>query len=410
MRSDVDADNRITARPGLIVFSSLFPSSVRPGAGLFIRERMFRVGKQLPIIVVSPVPWFPLQNLIRYWRPNFRPQPALFEEQQGIKVYYPRFFSFPGWFKQWDGFFMAIGSWALLRKIRADFDFNLIDAHFAYPDGYAATLLGKWFRVPVTITLRGTEVPHANDQGKRKRMLAALGSAAKVFAVADSLKKHVVQLGADGNKIEVIGNGIDTDKFYPIDKLMARDRLKIPETVKVIVSVGALVDRKGFHRVLEIMPGLLEEFPGLVFLIVGGDSPEGGIRQRLEAQVTASNLQEHVRFLGALPAEELKTPLSAADVFVLATANEGWANVFLEAMACGLPVVTTDVGGNREVVNSSELGSIVPFGDPSALLEALREALRHPWNKDGIVAYANANQWDKRVYALVHHFRQIIKH
>ncbi|TXK93349.1 hypothetical protein BMR07_16585 [Methylococcaceae bacterium CS1] len=78
--------------PKLLVYSSLFPSKERPNAGVFIRERMFRVGEKIPIIVVvSPVPWFPLQGFIRYWRPHFRPQPDKYECQQGVDVYFPRF-------------------------------------------------------------------------------------------------------------------------------------------------------------------------------------------------------------------------------------------------------------------------------------------------------------------------------
>ena len=145
--------------PRLVVFCSLFPSSIQPNAGVFIRERMFRVANHCPIVVVSPVPWFPFQSLLRWVKPAFRPQPKRFEEQQGIKVYYPRFFSIPGILKNLDGLFMALGSLYTLYRIKRDHPFNIIDAHFAYPDGYAATLLGKWFKVPVTITLRGTEVP-----------------------------------------------------------------------------------------------------------------------------------------------------------------------------------------------------------------------------------------------------------
>ena len=395
-------------QPKLIVFSSLFPSDKRPGAGLFIRERMFRVGKQLPITVISPVPWFPLQSVIRYWKPYFRPQPERYEEQAGVKVYYPRFLSIPGLLKNWDGFFMALGSLALLRKLKKQQGFNLIDANFAYPDGYAATLLGKWFKVPVTITLRGTEVPLSEFPSRKYRMMKALENATKVFSVSNSLKDHMVALGAKKDKIEVVGNGVDISTFYPIDKTIARNKLDIPQSVKVMVSVGALVDRKGFYRVIEVMPALVDKFPNLILLIIGGDSPEGGIREKLEYQVQCLNMQKHVRFLGALAAEELKTPLSAADVFVLATANEGWANVFLEAMACGLPVITTDVGGNQEVVKNDELGEIVPFGKPQALELALINALKRKWDNEVIVNYAKENTWDKRVSVLVKNFKQLV--
>ena len=395
-------------QPKLLVFSSLFPSKKRPNAGLFIRERMFRVGKQLPVIVVSPVPWFPFQWIIRYWKPYFRLQPEKYEEQSGVKVYYPRFVSVPGILKNYDGFFMALGSWFLLRKLKKQQAFNLIDAHFAYPDGYAATLLGKWFEVPVTITLRGTEVPLSKLPTRRNCMMNALKNATKVFSVSNSLKDLVIGLGANKEKIEVVGNGIDIEKFYPMDKVFVRKSLDIPESAQVMISVGGLVDRKGFHRVIEVMPRLVTTFPELIFLIVGGDSPEGGIRDKLEEQVQHLNLQNHVRFLGALVSEELKTPLSAADVFVLATENEGWANVFLEAMACGLPVITTDVGGNQEVVNSNDLGVIVPFGDSEALEKGLLKAFETDWDNETILNYAKDNTWDKRVRVLVKNFKQLV--
>ena len=391
--------------PKLLVFSSLFPSTKRPNAGVFIRERMFRVAQQLPVIVVSPVPWFPLQSIIRYWYPHFRPQPNRYEEQQGIQVYFPRFLSVPGLLKSYDGFFMALGSLPTLIKLRKQV--NIIDAHFAYPDGYAATLLGKWLKIPVTITLRGTEVPLSKMPGRKSRLLTALKNATRVFAVSDSLKQLVVSLGAESDKIRVIGNGIDLAKFYPLTKSVAREELNLPEDARVLISVGALVDRKGFHRVIEVLPALVAKYPGLIYLIVGGDSPEGNIREQLEHQVKLLKLEEKVRFLGAYPSEQLKVPLSAADLFVLATANEGWANVFLEAMACGLPVITTQVGGNQEVINDSSLGVVVPFGDSEALLTACLQGLETAWNRPLIIQYARENTWDTRVKILVDEFQRI---
>lgn len=391
--------------PKLLVFSSLFPSQKRPNAGVFIRERMFRVAQHMPVIVVSPVPWFPFQGIVRYWRPHFRPQPDSYEEQQGISVYFPRFLSVPGLFKSCDGFFMALGCLFTLIKLRKKF--TIIDAHFAYPDGYAATLLGKWLKIPVTITLRGTEVPLSKMPGRKTRLLMALKNATRIFSVSDSLKQHVVSLGAKADKIRVIGNGIDTTTFYPLAKSAARAELKLPENAKVLISVGALVDRKGFHRVLEILPALVVKIPELVYLIVGGDSPEGNITERLEYQVKMLKLEDNVRFLGAYPSKQLKVPLSSADLFVLATANEGWANVFLEAMACGLPVITTAVGGNKEVVSKPSLGTVVPYGDSEALLAALLQGFETVWDRPLIIRYAQENSWECRVKILVEEFQRI---
>ena len=395
--------------PRLMVYSSLFPSEVQPGAGLFIRERLFRVGRKLPIVVVSPRPWFPGQGLIRRWRPGYRPMPARQEIQDGVEVHYPRFFALPGVLRQWDGFFMALGSWRTVRRLKRRLGVNLIDAHFAYPDGYAAGLLGRWLGLPMTLTLRGTELPHSRNLRLRSRLVKALRAARRVFTVSESLRQLALRLGAVPGDTRVVGNGVDSEKFQPRARSEARHRLGLPEGAQVLISVGALVERKGFHRVLEILPQLVQQHPQLHYLIVGGASPEGNREAELRSQVAALGLEERVHFLGALAPAELAWPLSAADVFVLATRNEGWANVFLEAMACGLPVVTTDVGGNAEVVCRGELGMVVPFGDAAALERALERALATTWDRAAIRGYAEANTWERRVDTLVAEFQAVCR-
>lgn len=397
-----------TDRIDLVVFSALFPSAARPGAGLFIRERMFRVAQHRPLAVVSPQPWFPGQSLIRLLRPGYRPQAPALEIQQGIRVYHPRYLSVPGLLRRFDGWSMALASVGLMRKLKRQ-GAQLIDAHFTYPDGEAATRLGRWLGLPATITLRGTEVPHSRNAALRPRLSRTLKSAARVFSVSDSLRRLAIELGAAVDKTEVVGNGIDTERFQPVARAAARARFGLPDNAKVLISVGGLVERKGMHRVIDVLPALLKHYPDLHYLIVGGASPEGDNRTELTAQVARLGLADRVHFLGALPPDELKWPLSASNVFVLATRNEGWANVFLEAMACGLPVISTDVGGNAEVVCRDELGSIVPFGDSVALQQALDAALNKEWDRCAILDYARANQWDKRVTQLLRAFDSIIE-
>ena len=391
-------------QPGLLVFSTLFPSTATPNAGLFIRERMFRVAKQLPVTVVSPRPWFPGQELIRHFRPYIRQRTLKQELQDGVTVYYPRFFSVPLILKQLDGVFMAVSSYLLLRRLRKKKMYTILDAHFAYPDGYAATLLGKWLKQPVTITLRGTELPHSKNRWLRPYLVRALHRASRIFTVSESLRQHAIALGVDPDKIRVMANGVDIDKFYPMDRLEARRRLGIAADARVLISVGALVERKGFHRVIDVLPELIETNPNLHYLIIGGASAEGDMRAELEQQVKRLKLASRVHFLGTISPAELKWPLSTADLFVLATSNEGWANVFLEAMACGLPVIATDVGGNAEVVCRTELGTIVPYNDQPALRAALQVALSQSWDRGRIRAYAEENAWDARIADLTREF------
>lgn len=395
--------------PRVLVLSSLFPSAALPQAGLFVRERMFRVAQRLPVVVLAPQPWFPFQGLVRMLRAGYRPPKAAAEVQDGVRVLRPRFLAVPAVLRRWDGWFMALACLRPARRIARESGIDVIDAHFGYPDGYAATLLGRWLGVPVTVTLRGTEPAHARQPALRRRLVRMLRDAARVFAVADSLRRLALELGAAPDKVRVVGNGVDLDKFYPMPRAEARRSLDLPADSPVLIGVGGLVERKGFHRVLDCLPSLARRFPAIRYVIVGGGSPEGDETAALRAQAQRLGVADRVLFTGPLPPDRLRQPLSACDVFVLATRNEGWANVFLEAMACGLPVVTTDVGGNREVVCRDELGTVVPFGDAHALEDAIARALEAPWQRDAIIAYARENTWDRRIDILVDEFRGLMR-
>ena len=272
-------------RPALLVYSSLFPSPVQPNAGVFVRERMFRVGAHLPIVVVAPTPWFPFQSVLRMFRPHFRPMPPAHQQQDGVDVLYPRYFSIPGVFKQWDGLFMALSTYAMVKRLHQAGRVDIIDAHFAYPDGYAATLLGRWLKVPVAITLRGTEARHARTPALVGPLKKALQGATRLIAVSSELLRVAVQLGADPARALVVGNGVDISKFQPHSKDQARAKLGIAPHARVLISVGGLVERKGFHRVIPLLPELLKTYPDLVYLIVGGASAEGDNRAELEKMV-----------------------------------------------------------------------------------------------------------------------------
>ena len=393
--------------PRLLVFSSLFPSATQPNAGLFIRERMFRVGKHLPIVVVAPQPWFPGQGLIRRFRPHFRPMALTREVMDGIVVHRPRFFCIPGILKWTDGLFMALSSFFAVRRIAREHRANVIDAHFGYPDGYAAVLLGRWLQLPVMLTLRGKEARQARSS-VAAALKRAITGADQLITVSAALQALAVEQGANPARVQVIGNGIDLTRFVPVPRLDARRQLGLPADAEVLVSVGTLVERKGFHRVIECLPRLLAAHTTLNLVVVGGAGPEGDMGAELKSMVRTLGLDDLVHFLGPLPNDRLKVALSAADVFVLATSYEGWANVFLEAMACGLPVVTTDVGGNAQVVNNRSLGRLVPFGDTRRLQEAIDEALRTPWDRQSIRAYAESNSWDRRIQPLVDAYHELL--
>jgi len=388
----------------ILVLTSVFPNCEQPTLGVFVRERMFRVARQCELKVVAPVPWFPF---IGFLKPGYRPLVPFREVQDGIEVLHPRFFNVPGFCKCLDGFFFFLSSLATVARVRREFRFDVIDAHFAYPDGLGAVLLGKVFGVPVTITLRGTIRKLSRYLLRRVQIRYALASAARVFTVCDDLKRAATDLGISPDHVEVVPNGVDLAKFRRVDQGAARSGLGLPAGCPIIISVGGLVERKGFHRVIEVLPALRRQFPGLIYVVVGGPSVEGNYEPELRRLVGELELRDAVVFAGPQPHDRLHLWLSASDVFCLATSNEGWANVFLEAMACGLPVVTTRVGGNAEVVPSEEYGFLVEYGSRDDLERALGHALERQWDREGICAYAAENTWESRIVQLMGAFGKV---
>ncbi len=389
----------------VLVLSSVFPNPKQPTFGVFIRERVRRVARHCELVVVAPVPWFPVNRLIRGSLWSGIP---VFEQQEGLPVYHPRFFCVPRYFKWLDGLFYACSLFPFLARLRRTFPFDVIDAHFAYPDGVAAALLGKVLRRPVVITLRGSIARLATYPLHRPQLKCALSSAARVFAVSGSLKRIAVGLGIPAQSIRVIPNGVDISRFFPRDRNEARRTLGLPLDRTILASVGGINEGKGHHRIVGLLPGLLRHYPDLLYVIVGGERPGDSSRGLIERVIRCHGLDERVRIIGERPHEEIPLWIAAADLFCLATRSEGWANVLLEALACGRPVVTTRVGGNPEVITSQAFGILVPPNDDQALEQAILKALERTWDVEGMVAYARAHSWDTVARHVLEDFGRLV--
>ncbi|HEX3126063.1 MAG TPA: glycosyltransferase [Thermoanaerobaculia bacterium] len=371
----------------LLVFSTVFPNAAQPHHGVFVRERMRGLPRCVPndveVRVVAPAPWFPFVSGLR---PGFRPVVPKEEIQDGVRVLHPKFLSIPGLAKSLDGIFLFLGSLPTLIRLRREFRFDAIDAHFVYPEGLAAMLLGKVFRVPVLITLRGMLPLLMPYRLRRPQLRYALRKAARIIAVSSSLKEDAVRLGIDPGRVRVIENGIDPELFRPLDRNEARRSLGVEGPL--LVSVGTLSPRKGFHLVMEAMTKLR---PDLRFAIVGGDGAEGAMEAELRSLAARLGLEDRVIFAGPRSRAELASWYSAADLFVLASGHEGCPNVVLEALACGTPVVATPVGNVAELV-TPDVG-IVAERKVSELAEAIGQALSRDWDRQAIRARIEPRTW-----------------
>ena len=388
----------------ILTLSTCFPNERQPALGVFIRERMRHVAHHCDVTIAAPVPWFPLNRLLRRGRWTGIPRR---EAQDGLTVHHPRFFSVPGAFKSLDGVLYAMSLVPFVARLRRRFDFDLIDAHFAYPDGLAGVLLGQWFRRPTMITLRGSIVRLSRSPLHRPQIRRALEQASGIVAVSQSLKRVAVGLGLSPDRIRVIPNGVDVARFRPGERQQARHALGLPPNAKIILTVAGIYEEKGQHLVLETLPSLARRHPELLYVMVGTPRSPGHQR-RLEARARRLGVLPMIRFAGTVPHEALPRWFHAADVFCLATATEGWANVLLESLGCGIPVVTTDVGGNREIIREDALGRLLPWNDVVALREGLLDALERAWDPGLLVAHAERHSWESTALAVVDEFKTII--
>jgi len=388
----------------VLVLASVFPNPRQPNLGVFIRERVRRVAERCEVVVVAPVPWFPGDGVVRgaLWGGI----PAV-ESQEGLTVHHPRFLSVPRYFKSLDGVLYALSLVRFLRRLRRKFPFDVIDAHFAYPDGVAAALLGRIFGCSVTITLRGSIVRLRHYPLHRPQIRWAL-RAARVLAVSESLRWVAGELGIAPERIRVIGNGVDTRRFVPADREAARLRLGLPMHRTIVLSIGGLNEGKGHHRIIQALPRVRAQYPDVLYAVVGGERPGDSFRPTLERIVAEHGLADHVLLAGERRHDEIPGWLAAADLFCLATRSEGRANVLLEALACGVPVVTTDVGGNGEIVTSPALGTLVPAQDDDALAGAIVEALGRRWDRAALVRHARGHSWETTGREVVEELRRLV--
>ncbi len=336
----------------IVTFSTLYPSAEKPGHGIFVETRLRHLvaSGKVEARVVAPVPWFP-STLPGSGRYAGLARIAAEETLNGLRVSHPRYAHLPKLGMSVAPFMLArCGKRALGDLLDQGYDFDLIDAHYFYPDGVAAAMLGRYFNKPVVITARGSDISLLPRYRLPRAMIRwAAGRADAMVAVCQALKSEMVQLGLDGAKVTALRNGVDLQRFRPGDRVAQRRAAGLDGFT--LLAAGHLVPVKGLELSVAALP-LLDG----VHLLVAGAGPERG---RLEAQARQLGVRERVRFLGAVAQTEMVDYYGAADALVLASSREGWANVLLESMACGTPVIAFARGSMPELIEDGKTGFLV---------------------------------------------------
>ncbi len=385
----------------ILTATTLFPNEAKPAHGAFVAMRLEKLvaSGEVSAEVLAPVPWLP--PLIRYpdvGRLDLVPHRTT---RGPLTIWHPRYLVVPK-------IGMTLAPTTLLHAMRRNLRrllalgrrFDLIDAHYFYPDGVAAVRLGREFGIPVVVTARGSDINLIPEYPIPRRMiLEAAAGADGLITVCQALKDRMVQLGVAESRVTVLRNGVDLALFHPDGRDEARRKLGLGR--RTIGSIGWLIERKGHHHVIAALPGL----PDTDLLIVG----EGPERTALEHLAVKLGVADRVRFLGMMDQTRLAGVYRALDALVLASSREGWANVLLEAMACGTPVVASAVWGTPEVVAEPAAGVLMKSLDADGVAEGLTRLFSALPDRRATRAYAGRFDWDATTQGQINLFRRVLE-
>lgn len=380
----------------VLTLSTLFPDTSRPNFGIFVerqtRELARQPGVTVTVIAAIGLPPFPFSRLAPYRAIAALP---VEDARNDLTIHRPRFPIIPKIGARFHVASMTRALMPLVRRLHAQAPFDVIDASFFFPDGAVARNLSQALGIAYSVKARGADIHHWGSQrATRAAVIAAGRDAAGLLAVSGAMRQSMIDLGMDGDRITVHHTGVDLDRFDIADRVAAKTALGV--SGPMILSTGALIPRKGQSLLINALTAL----PGVTLCLAG----EGPDRQRLVAQAARLGLTDRVRLLGSVPNADLPRWLNAADVMALPSASEGLANAWVEALACGTPVVISDVGGGRDVVKTHAAGHIV-MRESSAIAAAIAALVNAPPDRNETRRAALGFTWEANAVALAAHLR-----
>ncbi|MFB0872442.1 MULTISPECIES: glycosyltransferase [unclassified Sphingobium] len=382
----------------ILMLSTLFPDLSRPNFGVFV-ERQARELASRPeaaVTVIAPVglpPW-PLSLAGRYAPLRALPRKERWRE---LTVYRPTFPIIPKFGGRTNVTTMTRAILPLVKRLHAQKPFDVIDASFFFPDGPVAQRLSKALGIPYSVKARGADIHHWGTQrGTRKLVRRAADGAAGLLAVSDAMRRSMARMGIDADKTRVHYTGVDLDTFEIIDREEAKAALGF--SGPVVLCVGALIPRKGQDLLVRALPDL----PDVTLLLAG----QGAYRRTLEQLAEKLGVERRIGFLGSVPHHKLPRIFAAADVMALPSESEGLANAWVESLACGTPLVISDVGGARELMDRPEAGLIVDR-TPEAIAEGIRTILAAPPDRAAVRQAALRFTWAANGDTLLAHLQGI---
>lgn len=393
----------MTQRLRVLSLATLFPAPPRPAFGKFVAAQMAAVVARgdVDLVVINPI-GFPPGPLARREPYSTLASCPLQSRCDDVVVHHPRFTTLPVIGSDLNPARIVRAVLPLARKLHAEAPFDLVDAQFFFPDGPAAMRIAGSLGLPFTVKARGSDIHYWGGRRLARGQIRKTGAAAaRMLAVSAALAGDMADLGLPADRIAVHYTGLDRERFRPLARRKARAamtaRFDLPARKPLFVTPGALIPIKGQRLAIEALALL----PDTHLALAGSGADEAA----LHALVARLGLGERVHFLGQVPHDQLAPLLAGADAVVLPSEREGLANVWIEALACGTPLVIPDIGGAREVVTSPTAGRIAAR-DPEAVAAALRDILAAPPAPAAVARQVAGFSWEANAEKLVDIWRE----
>ena len=395
----------VTKTKRVLSLSTLFPNAAHPRFGIFVAKSLEALQQEThwDVTLVNPIGLPP----ITFGRYRALARAAQDGREFGFPVHRPVFRLLPKIGGRLNPRLIARSVLPLVRQLHAENPFDLVDAQFFYPDGPAAMSIASDLYLPLSVKARGADIHFWGARGYGCQALQRTASAAAgVLAVCEALADDMATLGIAREAITIHYTGLDRDLFRPLDHAGLRTRLAttfdlpLREDETLLASVGALIERKGQGLVIQA----LADLPQARLLLVGKGEDEASLR----ALAREVGVADRVHFLGSLEPAMLPPILSAADAMVLPSASEGLANAWIEALACGTPLVITDAGGAREVVTAPEAGVIVAR-NCRAVRDGIRLVTENPRTPQAVAATVDDFSWETNGRRLAAYYDSLLR-
>lgn len=361
----------------ILALSTLFPTPKMPNHGIFVYNRLIAMSRidDVKITIINPIPTSPIHKIMnRYAGQQSAPLKQTVSSTQDVDIYRPRYFALPGFQKDKEHKAMSM---AVMKTL---FDNDLVgkikhvDIHWCYPDLPVGKMVADKLGVPCTVTLRGMETFYLEDKDNRSDIISQnIGAVDGVISLSQEMITQYQSMIRTKNPpaTTLIRNGVDTATFTYTEKNTARAKLSLEKEDIILLGVGSLIKRKGFHHVAQSLAGLGKSFPDrtIAYYILGSSGLEGDFESELKSiieTVNTDNQNVKAVLYGKVNNHLLPFWYNAADIFCLSSFGEGSPNVLTEALSCGTPAVASDVGSVSDIMSSEEnLGVVIPSQEQS---------------------------------------------